>query len=127
MPKYRVKVIRTTKVKEKGYLLIEADDKSSAAELAAEQDDPNDMTIIGSTVENWECEVLETTDDLSDEDLQNAEEIPTFINYYHCDNCNLDWDNIFSSAAHNDRCTICNREAGPYNSRVFDLKSDTPV
>ena len=55
MPRFRVKVVRVSRVEETGYHEIEANSRDEAEEEAAEMDDPDDMVETKRATENWEC------------------------------------------------------------------------
>jgi len=40
---------------------------------------------------------------------------PEFVNHYHCDACEEEWQDTWSCAC-NDRCPVCNQEIQPYKS-----------
>ena len=59
MPTYIVKVSRCSRVWEEGIHIIEASSAQEAEDLAAEMDDPSEMTRKDESTEIWECNAVE--------------------------------------------------------------------
>jgi hypothetical protein len=43
-----------------------------------------------------------------------------FLNHYHCDACDIEWDDEWSCAC-NDHCPSCNAEIEPYESEDVEV------
>ncbi len=56
-------------------------------------------------------------------DAANAPDADTgslFVNHYHCEACDIEWDDEWSCAC-NDRCPSCNAEIEPYESEDVEV------
>ena len=51
-----------------------------------------------------------------DSPAQKLEELNKYNNFYHCSECNTDWQDQ-SPYTNNDRCPNCNTEMEPYDSK----------
>lgn len=52
------------------------------------------------------------------EGVDFAEDSTRYVNFYHCDKCDVDWESIWSCMC-NDRCPYCRTEIEPYQSNYF--------
>lgn len=72
---------------------------------------------LGKRPSDWTEEVIAA----SVEDIKPEEVKPRFRNWYKCDHCKTDWNDVWDSMC-DDRCPVCGIALSPYYSEEIQEK-----